>query len=135
MQNHDYHLGGEESGHIIFSKFSSTGDGLITAIKVMEVFIESKLPASKLCDGFVRFPQLTKNVRVEDKDAVMNAPDVKAAVEYVENKLGDDGRILFRKSGTEPLIRVMVEAKGEELCHAFADKVVNKIIEKGYAIN
>ena len=135
MQNHDYHLGGEESGHIIFSKFSSTGDGLITAIKVMEVFIESKLPASKLCDGFVRFPQLTKNVRVEDKDAVMNDPGVKAAVEYVENKLGDDGRILFRKSGTEPLIRVMVEAKGEELCHAFADKVVNKIIEKGYAIN
>lgn len=135
MQNCGYHLGGEESGHIIFSKFSSTGDGLITAIKVMEVFIESKLPASKLCDGFVSFPQLTKNVRVEDKDAVMNDPDVKAAVEYVENKLGDDGRILFRKSGTEPLIRVMVEAKGEELCHAFADKVVNKIIEKGYAKN
>ena len=133
MTNNNFCLGGEESGHIIFSKFASTGDGLITALKIMEVFIESKLPSSKLCDGFVRYPQLVRNVRVEDKDAVINDQDVKAAVKYVETQLNGDGRILLRKSGTEPLIRVMVEAKGEELCQVLADKVVNVIREKGYA--
>ncbi len=134
MQANDYCLGGEESGHIIFSKYASTGDGLITALKVMEVFVESKLPASKLCEGFERFPQLLVNVRVSDKDAPLNDEDVKKAVAEVEEQLGNDGRILFRKSGTEPLIRVMVEAKGETICKAMADHVVNVMKEKGYVL-
>ncbi len=134
MQANDYCLGGEESGHIIFSKYASTGDGLITALKVMEVFIESKMPISKLCEGFERFPQLLVNVRVSDKDAPLNDADVKKAVAEVEEQLGDNGRILFRKSGTEPLIRVMVEAKGETICKAMADRVVGVMKEKGYVL-
>lgn len=132
MQKNDYCLGGEESGHIIFSKFASTGDGLITALKIMEVFIESKLPSSKLCEEFTRFPQIVKNVKVKDKDAVINDSDVKGALEYVKEQLGDDGRILLRKSGTEPVIRVMVEAMGENLCNSLADKVVGVIVKKGH---
>jgi len=135
MQANDYCLGGEESGHIIFSKYASTGDGLITALQIMEVFIESKLPASKLCEGYEKFPQLTRNVRVEDKDAALNDADVRAAVKEVESQLGSDGRILFRKSGTEPLIRIMVEAKGESICEAMAKKVYDVMKEKGYALN
>ena len=130
MQKNGYCLGGEESGHIIFSKFASTGDGLITAIKIMEVFIESKLPSSKLCEEFVRYPQIVKNVRVNDKDAVINDPDVKKAVEEAKGKLSGDGRILLRKSGTEPVIRVMVEAKGENLCLSLAEKVAEVITQK-----
>ncbi len=134
MQKEGYCLGGEESGHIIFSKYASTGDGLITALKVMEVFIERKLPSNKLCDGFVRFPQITKNVKVADKDAVINDADVKEAVENAADTLGSDGRILLRKSGTEPVIRVMVEARGETLCCTMVDKVVDVIKKKGYNI-
>ncbi len=134
MQANDYCLGGEESGHIIFSKYASTGDGLITALQIMEVLIESKLPASKLSEGYEKFPQILINVKVTDKDAPLCDPDVKKAVEEVESTLGNEGRILFRKSGTEPLIRVMVEAKGEEICRAMATKVVDVIKEKGYAL-
>jgi phosphoglucosamine mutase len=133
MQNGNYNLGGEESGHIIFSKYASTGDGLITAIKIMEVFIESKLPVSKLCDGFVMYPQLVKNVKVADKDIVMCDEDVLAAVKEVEEQLGGEGRVLLRRSGTEPVVRVMVEAKGETLCNVLSEKVVKAIKEKGYA--
>ncbi len=135
IQTNDYCFGGEESGHIIFSKYASTGDGLITALQIMEVLIESKLQASKLCEGFERFPQLTRNVRVENKDAALLDEDVKRAVREVEESLGDDGRILFRKSGTEPLIRIMVEAKGESICETMAQKVYDVMKEKGYALN
>ena len=134
MQNKGLCLGGEESGHIIFSKYATTGDGLITALKIMEVFIESKLPASKLCEGFTRYPQLVKNVRVEDKDAVVNDPDVQNALAFAKEQLGDNGRILLRKSGTEPVVRVMVEAMGENLCEALAKKVVDVIETKGLAV-
>lgn len=134
MQKNGYCLGGEESGHIIFSKFASTGDGLITALKIMEVFIESKLPSNKLCDGFVRFPQVVKNVKVKDKGAVMSDEDVLSAVKSAEDTLNGEGRILLRKSGTEPVIRVMVEAMGEALCNALADKVAEVIKEKGHSI-
>ncbi|MBQ7794006.1 MAG: phosphoglucosamine mutase [Clostridia bacterium] len=133
MQNKGYCLGGEESGHIIFSKFASTGDGLITALKIMEVYIESKLPASKLSDGFTRYPQVTKNVRVKSKEETIADTDVQSAAKSVADRLGDDGRILLRKSGTEPVIRVMVEAKTEEICNAMTDEVVNVIKSKGYA--
>lgn len=134
MQNGGLCLGGEESGHIIFSKYATTGDGLITALKLMEVYIESKQPASKLCEGFVRYPQLVKNVRVDDKDAVVNDPDVKEALAYAEARLGNDGRILLRKSGTEPVVRIMVEALGETLCEALAARVADAIESKGLAV-
>ncbi len=132
MQRDGYRLGGEESGHIIFSKYASTGDGIITAIKVMEVLLESKLPASKLSEGFERYPQLLKNVRVKSKPDAINDPDVKAAVQKAADALGGDGRILVRQSGTEPVIRVMVEAKGEEICRKFVNDVVKVIEEKGH---
>ena len=132
MQRDGYRLGGEESGHIIFSKYASTGDGIITAIKVMEVLLESKLPASKLSEGFERYPQLLKNVRVKSKPDAVNDPDVKAAVQKADDALGNDGRILVRQSGTEPVIRVMVEAKGEEICRKFVNDVVKVIEEKGH---
>lgn len=135
MQNGKYCLGGEESGHIIFSKYASTGDGLITALKIMEVFIESKLPASKLCEGFVIYPQLVKNIKVEDKDAVINDPDVLCAVKEVEKQLDGEGRVILRRSGTEPVVRVMVEAKGENMCAALADKIAETIVRKGYSKN
>ena len=127
-------LGGEESGHIIFSKHASTGDGIITAIKIMEVFIESKLPSSKLCEKFVMYPQFLKNVRVADKDAVINDEDVKAALERARQELGEDGRILLRKSGTEPVVRVMAEAKGEVICQKHVMDVVRTIENKGYKV-
>ena len=132
MQRDGYRLGGEESGQIIFSKYASTGDGIITAIKVMEVLLESKLPASKLSEGFERYPQLLKNVRVKSKPDAVNDPDVKAAVQKAADALGNDGRILVRQSGTEPVIRVMVEAKGEEICRKFVNDVVKVIEEKGH---
>lgn len=134
MQNGGFTLGGEESGHIIFSKYASTGDGLITAIKIMEVFIESKLPASKLCDGFEMYPQLVKNIKVVDKNVVMKDCDVLEAVKKVETQLGTDGRVLLRKSGTEPVVRIMVESKGETLCQALAEKIAAVIKEKDYAV-
>lgn len=120
-----YSLGGEESGHIIFSKYSATGDGLITAIKIMEMLIASKLPASRLSDGFVRYPQITVSVRVKDKDAVLSNPEVIRARERAEAALSPDGRLLLRKSGTEPVLRIMAEAKTEELCR----RVVNELAE------
>ncbi len=134
ISQHGYTLGGEESGHIIFSKYASTGDGLITAIKIMDVLCDSKLPASKLSDGLTIYPQITKNIRVADKDAVLSDPDVIAAKESAEQRLSSNGRILLRKSGTEPVIRVMCEAESDELCRASVDSIVNKIIEKGYEV-
>ena len=132
MLKNGYCLGGEESGHIIFSKFASTGDGLITAIKIMEVLIESKLPASKLSDGFIRFPQVTKNIKVESKDLVMNDEEILSAVKNAQDSLGSDGRVLLRKSGTEPVIRVMTEAPTEEKCEEISQSIIELIKSKGY---
>lgn len=132
MQNGGYRLGGEESGHIIFSKYATTGDGLITALKIMEVYMENKLPISKLLEEFRMYPQITKNVRVEDKNAVLSDEEVLAAKRAVEETLGDNGRILLRKSGTEPVVRVMVEAPEKDECVRLADSVAD-IIAKKYA--
>ena len=129
MIREGYCLGGEESGHIIFSKFASTGDGLITALKIMEVLIESKLEASKLTDGFKMYPQKVKNVRVSDKDKIMNNPEIKNLVSKVSKELTNKGRVLLRKSGTEPVIRVMVEAETDELCEVYTDKIANEVIK------
>lgn len=130
MRREHYRLGGEQSGHIIFSKHATTGDGVLTSIKVMEVLMASKEKMSKLCEGITIYPQLLRNVRVEDKDAVLHDPGVLAAARAVEERLGGNGRILFRKSGTEPLVRVMVEAESEQLCRECADSVVDVINKK-----
>ena len=135
MSKNGYSLGGEESGHIIFSKYASTGDGIITAIKIMEVLIESKLPASKLCEGFERYPQLLKNVRVKSKPEAVGDEDVQNAVKLAQESLADEGRVLLRQSGTEPVVRVMVEAKGEEICRKHVNDIVKVIEQKGHVID
>lgn len=132
MMKNGNRLGGEESGHIIFSKYATTGDGILTSLKLMEVMISKKQPFSKLTEGFEMYPQVLINVRVADKPTVKNDSDVINAVENVENKLNNSGRILVRESGTEPVIRVMVEAPEYDLCREYAESVVNVIKEKGY---
>ena len=127
-------LGGEQSGHIIFSKHATTGDGILTSLKLMEVMLERKLPLSKLTEGLTIYPQVLENVRVKDKLAARQDADVQKAVEAVANKLGDTGRILVRESGTEPLLRVMVEAPEDDTCRACVDEVVAVIRAKGHAV-
>lgn len=130
MREENYKLGGEQSGHIIFSKYATTGDGMLTSIKLMEVLMSSRKKMSELVEDVVIYPQVLKNVRVEDKTAIKNDEDVQAAVRMIADKLGDNGRILLRESGTEPVIRVMAEAETQELCEQCVDYVVNVINEK-----
>jgi len=125
-------LGGEQSGHIIFSKYATTGDGILTSLKLMEVMLAKEKPMSELAAPVVFYPQVLKNVRVKSKPDAQNDPDVKAAVAEVEKALGDSGRILVRESGTEPLIRVMVEAGTEEICEKYVDQVIDVIKAKGH---
>ena len=125
-------LGGEQSGHIIFSKYATTGDGILTSLKVMEVMMKKKVPASKLYEGFRMYPQVLKNIKVSDKQQAQNDEDVKKAVKEAEDALGTSGRILVRESGTEPVIRVMVEAEDENICLKYVDNVIDTIIRKGY---
>ena len=132
MMKNNNRIGGEQSGHIIFSKYASTGDGILTSLKMMEVMLAKEQPLSKLAEPLVIFPQVLTNVRVSDKAAAQNDPDVKAAVEKAADALGDSGRILVRESGTEPVVRVMVEASSEELCRKYVESVVDVIKEKGY---
>ena len=134
MMQNGCRLGGEQSGHIIFSKYASTGDGILTSLKIMEVMLAKKKTLSQLCEGFVFYPQVLKNVTVTDKTQAQNDLDVQAAVAEVAAKLGDSGRILVRESGTEPKIRVMVEAEDIEQCQMLVDSVVNVICSKGYAV-
>ena len=126
-------VGGEQSGHIILSKYATTGDGILTAIQVMETMMARKLPLSKLAEPVTMFPQVLKNIRVENKAAVKANANVQAAVEAVAEELGKSGRILLRESGTEPVIRVMVEAKTELLCEQMVDRVIEVIINEGLA--
>lgn len=135
MQANGYSIGGEDSGHIIFSKYGTTGDGILTSLKIMEVMLESKAKLSDLCKEVKVFPQLLVNLRVKDKKAVKDDPVVAELVEKLEKDLGNDGRILVRESGTEPLIRVMAEAKTEELCNNTVSQIVNKIKEQGHVID
>lgn len=123
-------LGGEQSGHIIFSKYAGTGDGILTSLKLMEVMLSEKKPLSQLCDGLQIYPQVLVNVKVSDKEATLNDPKVKEAIEKASQALGDSGRILVRASGTEPLVRVMAEAETEELCKKYTDDIVS-VIEGG----
>ena len=127
MQQNGCRIGGEQSGHIIFSKYASTGDGILTSLKMMEVMLARKQKMSQLCEGLTIYPQVLENVRVEDKAQALADPQVKEAVSQVEKELGDTGRILVRESGTEPVIRVMVEAETEEICRKYVDMVVEKL--------
>ncbi|MDE6026162.1 MAG: phosphoglucosamine mutase [Lachnospiraceae bacterium] len=134
MLENGYVLGGEQSGHIIFSKYARTGDGVLTSLKLMEVVIESKATLSELTRSLKIYPQLLINTKVADKKAVMNDADVLAATDKVAQKLGDNGRVLLRESGTEPVIRVMVEAETDEICKECAESVVKVMKEKGYEV-
>ena len=127
-------IGGEQSGHIIFSKYASTGDGILTSLKLMEVMMAKKKTLSQLCDGLTIYPQVLKNVRVADKAVAQADPDVQAAVSEVAAKLGDTGRILVRESGTEPVVRVMVEAPTQEICQEYVNFVVDAIRRKGHTV-
>lgn len=134
MSENGYRIGGEQSGHIIFSKYATTGDGIITALKMMEVMLAKKKTLSELAAPLVIYPQVLKNIRVTDKTQAQDDVDVKAAVEAVANALGADGRILVRESGTEPVVRVMVEAGSTEECEKYVDQVIDVIKIKGYAV-
>ena len=134
MQQTGYVLGGEQSGHIIFGTFATTGDGLLTAIKVMQAMLGQKKSLSELLEDYKPYPQVLKNVRVTDKLAAMNAPAVQAAVQQVSEKLGSEGRILLRKSGTEPVLRVMSEAATIEAATEAVDTVMQAILDGGFAV-
>ena len=134
MSANGFKLGGEESGHIIFGKYASTGDGILTSLMIMEVVLEMKTSLSKLAEPVTIYPQLLRNVRVKDKNETMNDADVLAAVKKAEEALGDNGRILVRGSGTEPLVRVMVEAETDEICSKYVNDVIEVINSKGYAV-
>ncbi|MBE5927070.1 MAG: phosphoglucosamine mutase [Lachnospiraceae bacterium] len=129
MMKNGFSLGGEQSGHIIFLKNATTGDGILTSLKVMEAMLEKKASLATLRRELKIFPQLLVNVPVTDKDKVLNHPDIKAIQENVTNELGNKGRLLLRPSGTEPLIRVMVEAESDEKCKQYVDAVV-EVVEK-----
>ena len=134
MMMNNYRLGGEQSGHIIFSRYASTGDGILTSLKVMEAMLAKKKTLSQLCEGFTFYPQVLKNVRVDDKAAAQNAPAVQKAIADVAAQLGSTGRILVRESGTEPVIRVMVEAESKVVCQDLVDSVIEVIKKTGHAV-
>lgn len=128
-------LGGEQSGHIIFSKHATTGDGILTSLKVMEVILEKKESLAKLVSGIEIYPQVLKNVRVHDKNAAQADEAVKAEVEKVAESLGESGRILLRQSGTEPVVRVMVEAVDLETCEEYVDQVIEVMKQRGHLLS
>ena len=132
MTKNSCRIGGEQSGHIIFSKYASTGDGILTSLKMMEVMMAKKKKMSELAESLKIYPQVLENIRVTDKKAAQQDGDVQAAVKAVAQELGESGRILVRESGTEPLVRVMVEAADEDICRRYVDSVINVIRSKGY---
>ena len=134
MNQNGCRIGGEQSGHIIFSKYASTGDGILTSLKMMEVMLAKKLPMSKLAEPLKIYPQVLENVRVTDKKAAQDDEAVQAAVKAVAEALGDTGRILVRESGTEPVVRVMVEAPDHDTCQKYVSQVVETIKSRGYGV-
>lgn len=134
MTENGYSLGGEQSGHIIFSKYAVTGDGVLTSLMLMEVMLEKKQRLSELRKDLKIYPQVLKNVHVADKPAARNDADVIRVTEEVEKELGENGRILIRESGTEPVIRVMVEADSEQLCNQYVDRIIDILKKNGHAI-
>lgn len=134
MSQYGHCLGGEQSGHIIFSKHATTGDGILTSLKVMEVMLEKKEALSKLASEVEIYPQVLKNVHVHDKQTAQDDPKVQEAVRQVTDALGSDGRILLRQSGTEPVVRVMVEAGTKELCEQYVDQVIQVMKDQGHLL-
>lgn len=134
MMEHGHSIGGEQSGHIIFSKYATTGDGVLTSLMIMETILGRKVKLSELFHSLTIYPQLLVNVKVSSKDAVMNDADVQKLNDEIAAELGDDGRLLLRQSGTEPVIRVMVEAATDALCEKYVYKMVDLIKAKGYAV-
>ncbi len=132
MVNNGHCIGGEQSGHIIFSKHATTGDGILTSLKVMETIVETKKTLAQLIEPVTIYPQLLKNVKVKSKPAAREDADVQAAVDRVSKALGDNGRILLRESGTEPVIRVMVEAETDDICQKYVTEVIEVIKSKGH---
>lgn len=131
MREYGHLIGGEQSGHIIFARYANTGDGLLTAIKVMEVVTETKQPLSILAEEITAYPQLLKNVEVTDKAETMDCEEVREAVRNVEESLGSDGRVVLRPSGTEPVLRVMVEALTDELCEEKVNEIIDAMRKAG----
>ena len=134
MQQHDCCLGGEQSGHIIFSKYASTGDGILTSLKMMEILVSSKKKMSELAADLTIYPQVLVNQRVCDKNAALADEDVQAAIQNAEEALGQSGRILVRKSGTEPVLRVMAEAPLEDVCRSYVYEIINVLKRKGHTV-
>ena len=134
MAQNGHCLGGEQSGHIIFSKNATTGDGILTSLKVMEVILEKKQTLGKLASEIQIYPQVLKNVKVKSKAEAQDEADVQAEVQKAAEALGDTGRILLRQSGTEPVIRVMVEAPTDEICEKYVDQVIDVMKAKGHII-
>lgn len=134
MMNNGCRIGGEQSGHIIFSKYASTGDGILTSLKMMEVMMAKKKKMSELSEGLVIYPQVLQNIRVKNKAEAQADEDVQKAVQAVADQLGDTGRILVRESGTEPVIRVMVEAESKEVCEKYVEEVITVIKAKGHVL-
>ena len=134
MRANGHLIGGEQSGHIIFGKYANTGDGLLTAIKLMQVMLDRKKALSELAAPVREYPQQLTNVEVDDKDGTLSDPTVVAAVQAVTERLGDEGRILLRKSGTEPVLRVMVEAGTHELCEENVAYVIDVMRKSGHLI-
>lgn len=133
IMNGGHSLGGEQSGHFIFSKYATTGDGILTSLKVMEVMIEKQKSLSELASDLTLYPQLLRNIRVKSKKEAREDLEVIQLINQIEKELGSDGRILVRESGTEQVIRVMVEAKQDDMCKQYVEQVINLIISRGHA--
>lgn len=134
ISKNDYSLGGEQSGHIIFAKHANTGDGVLTSLKLMDVIISKKTTLAEIAKELEFYPQVLKNVKVNDKNKCIEDTDVVSAAENVKNELGNDGRLLLRASGTEMVVRIMVEAKNIDICNKMVNKIENVIIKKGFAV-
>ena len=135
MQDNDYCLGGEQSGHIIIKKYATTGDGLLTAIMLTEEVCDSKLTLAELSEAVKLYPQFTRNLRVKDKKATLADEEVQKELAAVEERIGGKGRALLRQSGTEPVIRIMIECESETMCQAYAGQIADRIIERGHCVD
>jgi phosphoglucosamine mutase len=132
MQNNDFGLGGEQSGHIILKKYATTGDGILTAIMIAEEMCDRKMSLAKLVEDLMLYPQHLINLRVKDKEAAVKDSAVLAALEAVEKKINGNGRALLRQSGTEPVIRIMVESETQALCEEYAEQIASVMKERGH---
>ena len=134
MQKNDYCLGGEQSGHIIIKKYATTGDGLLTAIMLSEEICDTKQKLSQLTENLKLYPQFTLNIQVKDKEAVLSDEAVIKEKSRIENLINSKGRVLLRKSGTEPVVRIMIESETAELCKEYAGRIADVITERGHRI-